>query len=122
MHPLPSFADDPTREPQTELLDPPSVVERRLRLRIGEMVAALAVEGDAGSSVQRGQGRYHGYNAVLKRATGGKSRAEMTLAELGAAVSWLERNRLSDHFNLLEGDMRYAWSARQRTAPPAWAR
>ena len=86
------------------------------------MVAAQAVEDDAGSSVQRGQGRYHGYNAVLKRATGGKSRAEMTLAELEAAVSWLERNRLSDHLHLLDGDMRYAWSARQRASPFARAR
>ena len=67
--------------------------------------------------MQRGQGRYHGYNAVLKRATGGKSRSEMTLAELEAAVSWLERNRLSEHLHLLDGDMRYAWSARQRSSP-----
>ena len=85
------------------------------------MVAAQAVEDDAGSAVQRGQGRYHGYNAVLKRATGNKSRAEMTLAELEAAVSWLERNRLSEHLHLLEGDMRYAWSARQRCSPFARA-
>ena len=97
-------------------------MERRLRLRIGEMVAAQAVEDDTGSSAQRGQGRYHGYNAVLKRAMGGKSRAEMTLAELEAAVSWLERNRVSDHLQLLDGDMRYAWSARQRAAPLARAR
>ena len=55
---------------------------------------------------------------MLKRATGGKSRAEMTLAELEAAVSWLERNRVSDHLHLLDGDMRYAWSARQRATPP----
>ena len=34
----------------------------------------------------RGQGRYHGYNAVLKRVSGGKGRAEMTLAELEVAV------------------------------------
>ena len=116
LRPGPSFAAarPENEEPQTELLDPPSLVERRLRLRIGEMVAAQAVEDDAGSSVQRGQGRYHGYNAVLKRATGGKSRAEMTLAELEAAVSWLERNRLSDYLHLLDGDMRYAWSARKR--------
>ena len=120
LKPGPSFAAarPENEEPQTELLDPPSVVERRLRLRIGEMVAAQAVEDDAGSSVQRGQGRYHGYNAVLKRATGGKSRAEMTLAELEAAVSWLERNRVSDHLHLLDGDMRYAWSARQRANSP----
>ena len=98
------------------------MLERRLRLRIGEMVAAQAVEDDAGSSAQRGQGRYHGYNAVLKRATGGKSRAEMTMAELEATVSWLERNRLADHLHLLDGDMRYAWSARQRSSNCARAR
>ncbi len=123
LKPGPSFAAarPENEEPQTELIDPPSVVERRLRLRIGEMVAAQAVEDDAGSAVQRGQGRYHGYNAVLKRATGGKSRAEMTLAELEAAVSWLERNRLSDYLHLLDGDMRYAWSARQRSSPFARA-
>ena len=117
LKPGPSFAAarPEFEEPQTELLDPPSLVERRLRLRIGEMVATQAVEDDAGSSVQRGQGRYHGYNAVLKRVSGGKRRAEMTLAELEAAVSWLERNRLSDHLHTLDGDMRYAWSARQRS-------
>ncbi len=81
------------------------------------MVAAQAVEDDAGSSTMRGQGRYHGYNAVLKRVSGGKGRAEMTLAELEAAVSWLERNRLSDHLHMLDGDMRHAWSARQRASP-----
>ena len=124
LKPGPSYAAarPENEEPQTELYDPPSVVERRLRLRIGEMVAAQAVEDDAGSSAERGQGRYHEYNAVLKRATGGKSRAEMTLAELEAAVSWLERNRLSDHLHLLNGDMRYAWSARQRSSPFAQAR
>ena len=39
----------------------------------------------------------------------------MTLDELEAAVAWLDRNRLSDHIELLDGDMRYAWSARQRS-------
>ncbi|MEH3061658.1 MAG: hypothetical protein PGN33_02390 [Methylobacterium radiotolerans] len=38
----------------------------------------------------------------------------MTLPELEAALSWLERNRLSDHLDRLDGDARYAWSARQR--------
>ena len=70
----------------------------------------------------RGQGRYHGYNAVLKRVSSGKGWAEMTLVELEAAVSWLERNRLSDHLHALDGDMRYAWSARQRVRPFARAR
>jgi hypothetical protein len=67
----------------------------------------------------KGQG-YHRYNAVLKRVMGNKGRAEMTLAELEAAIGWLERNRLSDHLYLLEGDPRYAWTARQRSewVPP----
>jgi hypothetical protein len=38
----------------------------------------------------------------------------MTLSELQAAIGWLERNRLSEHLHLLEGDPRYAWSARKR--------
>ena len=59
---------------------------------------------------------------MFKRVSGGKGRAEMTLAELEAAVSWLERNRLSDHLHLLEGDMRYAWSVRRRASPFASAR
>ena len=65
----------------------------------------------------QGRGRhglYHRYNAALKRALANKSRAEMTLSELEAAVSWLERNRLADHLHLLDGDARYAWTARQR--------
>ena len=62
----------------------------------------------------RGQGLYHRYNAVLKRALGGKGRSGMTLAGLEAAIGWLERNRLADHQHLLEGDARYAWTARQR--------
>ena len=67
-----------------------------------------------------GAGLYHRYNAVLKRVTGNKSRAAMTLAELEAAMGWLERNRLADQLHVLEGDPRYAWTARQRGAwkPP----
>jgi hypothetical protein len=103
---------------QSELLEAPSVIERRLRARLGELVAAQAVEDQAGrsglSGGVAGPGLYHRYNAVLKRVTGGKSRAQMTLAELEAAIGWLERNRLCEHLHLLEGDPRYAWSARQR--------
>lgn len=106
------------QEAQAELLDTPSIVERRLRARVGELVAAQAVEDEAGRSGLRhgmaGPGLYHRYNAVLKRVTGGKSRAQMTLSELEAAIGWLERNRLCDHLDLLEGDPRYAWSARKR--------
>ena len=38
----------------------------------------------------------------------------MTLPELEAAVGWPERNRLSEQLHLLDGDLRYAWTARQR--------
>ena len=62
----------------------------------------------------RGAGLYHAYNAVLKRAHGGKSRTEMTLVELEAALAWLSRNRLSNNLHLLEGDHRYGWAARKR--------
>ncbi len=61
-----------------------------------------------------GAGLYHRYNAVLKRVSGDKSRAQMTLSELEATIGWLERNRLSEHLHLLEDDPRYAWSARKR--------
>jgi hypothetical protein len=95
--------------------EPPSAMERRLRIMIGEAVATQAVEDEAGLRVPRtGDGLYHRYNAVLKRVFGNKGRAEMTLPELEAALSWLERNRLSDHLHLLEGDSRYAWTAAKR--------
>jgi superfamily II DNA or RNA helicase len=109
-----------TPDPQGNLLDAPSIMERRLRQRLGELVASQAVEdmaeGIAHTLVPagRGDGLYHAYNAALKRATGGKSRAEMTLAELEAAVEWLGRNRLRDHLHLLEGDHRFGWRARPR--------
>ena len=103
---------------QAELLEPPSVTERRLRARLGEMVAAQAVEDEAGRAGLRGgvagPGLYHRYNAALKRVTGNKSRAQMTLAELEAAIGWLERNRLAEHLHLLDDDPRYAWTARKR--------
>jgi len=112
LKPGPHFvAGDPAA--QSELLELPSVAERRLRRRVGEMVAAQAVEDEGALLQVRGQGGYHRYNAVLKRVMG-KSRAVMTLQELEAAVGWLERNRLHDSLHLLEGDARYAWTARQR--------
>ena len=104
-------------EAQGEFMEAPSVAERRLRARLGEMVAAQAVEDGAGWAGLRGatgSGLYHRYNAALKRSTGDKSRARMTLAELEAAIGWLERNRLSDHLHLLDDDPRYAWTARKR--------
>ena len=103
---------------QAELLEAPSVAERRLRAQLGEMVATQAVEDEGGRSGFKGgvagPGLYHRYNAVLKRMTGNKSRAQMTLAELEAAIGWLERNQLRDHLQLLDDDPRYAWTARQR--------
>jgi hypothetical protein len=61
----------------SELLEAPSVIERRLRARLGELMAAQAVEDEAGRAGLRGgvagPGLYHRYNAVLKRVAGGKS-------------------------------------------------
>lgn len=105
----------PEREAaHTEMLDPPSVLERRLRQRLGEMVAQQAVEDEGAVPAPKGQGLYHRYNAILKRRTGDKPRAQMTLQDLESAVSWLERNRLAEHVHLLEGDPRYGWTVRQR--------
>ncbi|MFC0410845.1 DEAD/DEAH box helicase [Roseomonas elaeocarpi] len=105
-------------EAQGEMLELPSVAERRLRARLGEMVAAQAVEDEAAGSAPHGRtagpGLYHRYNAALKRVTGDKARAHMTLAELEAAIGWMERNRLADHLHLIADDPRYRWSARQR--------
>ena len=93
--------------------EPPSVTERTLRQRLAVAVASQAVEDEASLRVPRGGNLAHRYNAVLKRVLG-KGRATMTLPELEAALAWLERNRLSDHLDRLDGDARYAWSARQR--------
>ncbi|WP_279605861.1 DEAD/DEAH box helicase [Methylobacterium sp. J-048] len=95
----------------------PSVTERTLRQRLAVAVASQAVEDEASLRVPRGGNLAHRYNAVLKRVLG-KGRATMTLPELEAALAWLERNRLSDHLDRLDGDARYAWSARQRR--PRW--
>jgi superfamily II DNA or RNA helicase len=116
VRPGPDFAQQPSRDgAQTSLVEIPSALERRLRTRIGECVAAQAVEDEADLRAPRtGDGLYHRYNAVLKRVFGNKGRAEMTLPELEAALSWLERNRLADHLHLLEGDSRYAWTAAKR--------
>ena len=100
----------PEIEAQGDMLEAPSIVERRLRTRVGEMVAAQVVED--GGNLQSARGSYHAYNACLKRVLG-KARSAMGLAELEAAAAWLERNRLGDHLHLLEGDTRYAWQARQ---------
>jgi hypothetical protein len=93
----------------------PSAAERRLRLRIGEEIAAQAVEDEGDVQVPHVRdGLYHRYNAVLKRVFANKGRAEMTLAELEACLEWLGRNRLAEHLPLLDGDARYAWSAARR--------
>ncbi|WP_367617273.1 DEAD/DEAH box helicase [Plastoroseomonas hellenica] len=103
---------------QADMLGPPSAIERRLRAQLGELVGTQAIEDEDGRAGMRGglsgPGLYHRYNACLKRICGNKSRAEMTLGELEAAIGWMERNRLSDHLHLLDGDPRYAWSARKR--------
>ncbi len=103
---------------QSELLEAPSIAERRLRARLGELVATQAMEDEAGHVGLRGHvagpGLYHRYNAVLKRVTGNKTRAHMTLAELEAAAAWLERHRLADHLHTLADDPRYAWTVKQR--------
>ena len=103
-------------EAQADFLDTPSVRERRLRHRIGEMVAAQVVEDEEALRLPRagaGGGNYHRLNAILKRVLG-KGRGEMGAAELDAAVAWLERHRLADHLHLLDGDGRYAFDARRR--------
>jgi hypothetical protein len=56
------------------------------------MAAAQIVEDEANLQVPRGQGLYHRYNAMLRRALGNKGRAEMMLPQLEAAVAWWERN------------------------------
>jgi hypothetical protein len=80
------------------------------------MVAFEDEAGWAGLVVggMTGPGLYHRYNAALNRVTGDESRAGMMLAELEAAVGWLERNRLPEQLQLLDGDPRYAWNARKR--------
>ncbi len=110
--------DAPARDPAPVREGPPSLTERSLRQRLSAQVAAQAVEDEAAWQAPRGGNLAHRYNAVLKRVTG-KDRASMTLPELEAALAWLERNRLSDHAHLLDGDTRYAWSVRQRRR--SWA-
>ncbi len=101
------------------LIETPGQAEQRLRRQLGQMIATQVVEDAEAGRVGRPWG-YHAYNAVLKRALG-KARAVMTLAELEAAVGWLERNRVADHLGLLRGDHRYEWVAtarRQGSAAP----
>jgi hypothetical protein len=106
----PRLAEPAPVAPAPEL---PSITERTLRQRLAVAVASQAVEDETSLRVPRGGNLAHRYNAVLKRVLG-KGRATMTLPELEAALAWLERNRLADHLDRLDGDARYAWSARQR--------
>jgi len=117
LKPGPAFAElrSGGEPPESKRAETPSSAERRLRARIGESVAAQAVEDEPGLQMPHaGPGLYHRYNAVLKRVFGNKARAEMTLPELEAVLAWLERNRLSDHVGLVDGDPRYAWTAARR--------
>lgn len=108
----------PKPEPEARGIVPfeaPSLTERALRRRLSAVIAAQAIEDEVGLRAPRGGKLTHCYNAVLKRVLG-KGRTAMTLEELEAALAWLERHRLADHIHLLEGDARYAWSARQRSS------
>jgi len=114
--PGPDFAAARTEQVlirQPDLLGIPSLRERELRRRVGQMVAAQVVEDEGMLRIPKGAGAHHAYSAALKRVMG-KGRAVMSLAELEATLAWLERNRISDHLHLLEGDARYDWIARQR--------
>jgi hypothetical protein len=97
---------------QSGVPETPGQAEHRLRRQLGQMIATQVVEDAEAGRVGRSWG-YHAYNAVLKRALG-KARAAMTLAELEAAVGWLERNRVADHLELLRDDHRYEWVAAAR--------
>jgi superfamily II DNA or RNA helicase len=117
LKPGPSFGQSQEERLTVEVErgEAPSLSERRLRTRISDAVAVQAVEDEASLQVPHtGEGLSHRYNAVLKRVCGNKGRAEMGLADLEAALAWLERNRLSEHLHLLEGDTRYAWTAAKR--------
>ena len=50
----------------------------------------------------------------IERELGGSTAWDWQPIQLEAALAWLERNRLSDHLHLLEGDSRYAWTAARR--------
>lgn len=90
----------------------PTQTEQRLRRQIGQMVATQVIEDVEAALVGQPWG-YHAYNAVLKELFG-KARGTMTLAELEAEIGWLERNRVSEHLELLRDDHRHAWSLRRR--------
>ncbi len=130
VRPGPEFVSPPIEDTADRTVDgePPERaldIERRLRQRIGQMVAGQVVEDEDKREAEDHPIGYHTYNAVLKRVHGGRGRADLTRAELEAAIGWLERNRLADHIHLIENDPRYAWSARRqriaRQKPGDWA-
>jgi len=92
---------------QAEIQIPPSMRERDLRSKVGAAVAAQVVE-DTGNGVA--DASYHAYNAILKRVLGYGARGSWSEAQMQAALSWLERNRLSEHAKLLDGDAKYRWT------------
>jgi superfamily II DNA or RNA helicase len=109
--PGPEFAA--ARPEQAPPAETPSARERALRGRIAQLVAAQVLEDEGGLRIPRGGVAHHAYAAALKRIMG-KGRAAMSLAELEASLAWLERNRIADHLQVLEGDARYGWTVRQR--------
>jgi superfamily II DNA or RNA helicase len=114
--PGPDFVVDIEAAMSGGLVETPSSAEQRLRRQVGQMIAAQVVLDEDDHVVDRHCG-YHAYNAVVKRVFG-KSRAQMTLAELEAVIGWLERNRISDHLGLVEEDPQYRWSSAQRQYRP----
>ena len=119
LHPRPAGPAAPAPGPEggpAALPETPSQAEQRLRRQVGQMVAAQVIEDVEADPDPRPWG-YHAYNAVLKRVLG-KPRGAMTMAELEAAIGWLERNRVSEHLALIRDDHRYRWSARARRPPP----
>jgi hypothetical protein len=67
------------------------------------LVAAQVVEDEGMLRIPKGAGAHHAYSTVLKRVMR-NGRAEMSLAELEAAIAWLEHNRIADHLHLLQVD------------------
>ena len=89
------------------MLEPPGTAGRRSRL--GDMVAAQAVEDEGTLQAARGQGGYHLCNAVPD-CVAGKVRFPMTWLKPEAAAAWLDRDRLHDNQPLPDGDADCAWT------------
>ena len=79
------------QEAQAELLEPPSVIERRLRARVGELVAAQAVEDEAGRAGLRARCcRSRALSPLQRRAEAGDRRQEPGADD--ALPSWKRRS------------------------------